>query len=371
MIYPKFSIIIPCYNQEEFIHECYISIVSQSYRNWEAIFINDGSTDNTETLLQRIKQFDERVTIVSKPNGGLSSARNAGIEIANSHFVIFLDADDMLLPNCLKKIKYHIFKKPETKFIQYGYRHISQDDRNVYNVVIPKISGNLLPHILYNNIGPVHSVCIEKNTLKDIGFFDEKLKSCEDWDLWIRTAFNNISLDILSESLVDYRMNDNSMSRNSFVLYNAMEQVTISAHRKYIENLNDSKLKNLNELFIKGLKQKLCICLGVAIIQNKISDAVNLFVSKTKENHLSFNYLDFTPMRSYLTFRYKTSNEDLKIIFDDYKKKFELFFREIGYSKQEIKKCIWAVFSKHYYIYYTNKLGYCGKVLYKFKLQLV
>ena len=109
----KFSIIIPCYNQANFLNECYISILSQLYENWEAIFINDGSTDETEQVLKRLSNYDSKVKIYSKENGGLSSARNFGINKATGDYFLFLDCDDMLLPNCLSRIQHEIETKQD------------------------------------------------------------------------------------------------------------------------------------------------------------------------------------------------------------------------------------------------------------------
>ena len=175
-------------NQDNFIYECYISILSQFYKNWEAIFINDGSTDDTEQILKRISNYDSKVKIYSKENGGLSSARNFGIQKTTGDYLLFLDCDDLLLPNCLSKIQSEIEISSNLHLIQFGYRHICQEGTIVHRVVIPEENKKLFPDILYNNLGPVHSFCVKKNIVLDTGLFDETLKSCEDWDFWLQVS---------------------------------------------------------------------------------------------------------------------------------------------------------------------------------------
>lgn len=91
---PKISVIVPVYNVEDYVCACIDSILQQTYQNLEIILVIDGSTDGSERLCRNYK--DERIRIVSKENGGLSSARNAGIEVATGAFFSFIDSDDYI-----------------------------------------------------------------------------------------------------------------------------------------------------------------------------------------------------------------------------------------------------------------------------------
>ncbi len=365
----KFSVVIPCYNQAKYLRDCYLSLISQRHRNWEAIIINDGSTDETETVINQITRFDKRVQTFIQPNGGLSSARNLGIKNITGDYVIFLDADDMLLPDCLSHIQNEILKNPTVQLLQVGYRHISQNGNAVYQIVNPIAKKYLFPEILFNNIGPVHSLCIEHTLLQKIGYFDETLKSCEDWDYWIRVSFVHNEITTIQEPLVDYRMNNNSMSRNSFTLYNAMKKVLIRGKNLYMKNYLHTNKIDIESTFKNSLKNKLAICLGVGILQNKIEETTSLFEEETKKNNLHFIPSDFKLMSSYLTFRYQDLDDDVIKILKNYKPQYVHFFQKIGYTKTIIRQCIWAIFSKHYHIYYRKKLGYLGILLHKLKAQ--
>lgn len=99
---PLISIIIPVYNVEKYLRECLDSVLNQTLTNFEAICINDGSTDSSQAILDEYAQKDNRIKIISKINGGLSSARNVGINNANGEYITFLDSDDYLTSDALK-----------------------------------------------------------------------------------------------------------------------------------------------------------------------------------------------------------------------------------------------------------------------------
>lgn len=97
------SIVVPCYNQARFLDEALNSVLCQSYAHWECIIVNDGSPDNTREVVEEWLKRDSRFIYIEKENGGLSSARNRGLEIAKGNYIQFLDADDLLCCNKLQK----------------------------------------------------------------------------------------------------------------------------------------------------------------------------------------------------------------------------------------------------------------------------
>lgn len=101
---PKISVIVPVYNAEKYIIECIESVISQSFTDWELLLINDGSTDNTSNIIDEYELKDSRVKSFHFENEGLSVARNRGIDRACGNFIIFLDADDTLLPDSINKL---------------------------------------------------------------------------------------------------------------------------------------------------------------------------------------------------------------------------------------------------------------------------
>lgn len=98
------SVIIPAYNAQAYLRECLESVLAQSFSDWEAIIVNDGSTDSTCDIAAGFTARDSRFRLVSTPNGGLSSARNAGIAVARGQWLTYLDSDDTLYPDALAKL---------------------------------------------------------------------------------------------------------------------------------------------------------------------------------------------------------------------------------------------------------------------------
>jgi geranylgeranyl pyrophosphate synthase len=99
----KVSVIVPIYNVEKYLEKCLISITHQSYKDIEIILVNDGSTDGSLSICQKYEKIDTRIHLINKSNGGLSSARNAGIDFSSGEYLVFIDSDDFIH---LKMIEY-------------------------------------------------------------------------------------------------------------------------------------------------------------------------------------------------------------------------------------------------------------------------
>lgn len=142
---PKVSIILPCYNVEQYIHNIYENIVQSSYDNYEMIFVNDGSLDNTVQEIQKIQKMnDSRVVLIDKENGGVSSARNEGIKSATGKYVLFIDPDDEISLNLMTEVVNNA-EATSSEFVIYGYRREDID--------CPESSEDVLPrqNYEYNN----------------------------------------------------------------------------------------------------------------------------------------------------------------------------------------------------------------------------
>lgn len=116
---PLLSVIVPIYNTAEFLPECLDSILNQTYQNLEVICINDGSTDNSLSLLDEYASKDSRIIIINKPNGGSSSARNAGIDIAKGDYITFVDSDDVVQLDTYEKNIQYFIEDDELEMIIY------------------------------------------------------------------------------------------------------------------------------------------------------------------------------------------------------------------------------------------------------------
>ena len=120
------SVIVPCYNVEKYLKRCLDSIINQTYKNLEIICVNDGSTDNTLSILEEYAQRDNRVKVVNKKNGGLSSARNAGLDVASCEYITFVDSDDWLELETYEIAMKEM--KDDIDFVKWGVKLVNEDD---------------------------------------------------------------------------------------------------------------------------------------------------------------------------------------------------------------------------------------------------
>ena len=122
-----FSVIIPVFNAEKTIIRCINSVKNQTFTNFEAILVNDGSSDHSEELCREYVKSDARFRCFSKPNGGVSSARNFGIEVAKGEYLVFLDSDDTYAPNYLEIMYQLVVQFPDCDHFWCGYKSIMPD----------------------------------------------------------------------------------------------------------------------------------------------------------------------------------------------------------------------------------------------------
>lgn len=126
------SVIIPIYNVEKYLKKCIDSIINQTYKNLEIILVDDGSPDNCGKICDEYAKKDQRIRVIHKKNGGLSDARNAGIDIAKGKYIAFVDSDDYVEKEYIE-IMYKELKKNNVKIVQCGINKISDNEEIIDN----------------------------------------------------------------------------------------------------------------------------------------------------------------------------------------------------------------------------------------------
>ena len=117
---PTISIIIPVYNVEKYLRRCLDSVLAQTFTDWQAICVNDGSPDNCDKILAEYAARDKRIVVVDKENGGLSDARNVGMKYAAGEYIMFLDSDDFIHPQTME-IAYYMAQRDDTDIVSFSY----------------------------------------------------------------------------------------------------------------------------------------------------------------------------------------------------------------------------------------------------------
>lgn len=206
---PLVSVVIPCYNQGEFLAEAIESVLAQSYANWQCIVVDDGSTDHTAAVIDKYLSTDERIKAIRKKNGGLSSARNDGIALAHGEFILPLDADDKIGSEYLSRAV-DILKK-DTK-IKILYSEVEFFGSASGRRVVSDYSLKLLATT--NMI--VCSAFFKRDDWARIGGYDPEMKyGLEDWEFWIHLMKSGdgsvYKLDYVG---FYYRIKENSMFKS-------------------------------------------------------------------------------------------------------------------------------------------------------------
>lgn len=221
---PLISVVVPCYKQAHFLADSIGSLTAQTYPHWEAVVVDDGSPDNVQAVCEQLHSVEPRVRYFRKTNGGLSSARNAGIERARGQLVQFLDADDLLLPG---KFAQHVEAHrslPGMSVSYTDYWHGLEDDP-MKRAPIHKADVRLSPLSPLLDLAtrwehflsiPIHAAIVPQALLAELGpqAFDSNLPNHEDWDFWMRLATRAATFHFINEELAVYRVSESSMSRD-------------------------------------------------------------------------------------------------------------------------------------------------------------
>ena len=198
------SVVIPTYNRAHFIVDAIESVLNQSYPSIEILIIDDGSTDDTDKVLEN---YNDKITLIKQANQGVSSARNNGISHANGDYVAFLDSDDIWAEDKITK-QINIFNEyPRTGLVTGGWFFINSKgevvgSQNAENTFISK------EYIeIYNACGSPSNCLIKKSVLDEVGHFDVNLSCSEDRELFMRIAQISELRSVL-EPTVYMRMHD-------------------------------------------------------------------------------------------------------------------------------------------------------------------
>lgn len=206
------TVVIPAYNAEDTIRATISSIETQTVANWHAIVVNDGSTDATEEIVSSLAAQDPRISCVASLSSGVAGARNTGIAEATTNVVSFLDADDLLDPEFLERMLPPL-EDPSVTATYCGWQRLAPDG-TVEDGPCPDVDGDLFDLFAAACVFPPHACVVRRDVLIEVGGFDERPSTTEDWDLWLKIARTGARFVRVHESLVRYRMRAGSRSRD-------------------------------------------------------------------------------------------------------------------------------------------------------------
>ena len=205
------SVVIPARNAAETLAEAIESLQAQTLTGWEAVVVEDGSTDETAELARALARTDSRIVVVDGAGRGVSAARNAGIERARYPLLAFLDADDLIRPTLYEHATARLERDAALAGVHCGWARLAPGGE-IVDAVPAKIEGDLFTEFARHCLFPIHACVVRTDLVRSAGAFDERLTTCEDWDLWLRVTRYGRPFAAIQAVLALYRMRPRSAS---------------------------------------------------------------------------------------------------------------------------------------------------------------
>jgi len=273
------TVIIPCYNDGKYIVEALNSIRNQTLKAEKIIIIDDGSDNETKTILKNIKA--ENVEVVCQENKGVCVARNIGVDLAKTDYILNLDADDYFEPTFLEKAVNVLNNNSHIGVVGCYYKILNNDRLNL-NIVKP--IGGTVKNLLANN-NAMNCSLYRKICWSKVSGYDENMKDgYEDWDFWMSILKHNWDMHILKEPLFVYRIKKNSRDIVAFkehhmklklYLFEKHKQVYLDNFESYFNQVTyinyKLKLKNLESTNTKASKIGNTILAPLKFLKMKIN----------------------------------------------------------------------------------------------------
>ncbi|RZJ52710.1 MAG: glycosyltransferase [Flavobacterium sp.] len=260
---PDISIIMPAFNAEIFITESIESIINQTYKNWELIIVDDGSTDKTAEIIKTFRNLDDRIKYIYQENGKQGKARNLGIKDSKGHYIAFLDADDIWTDDKLAIELDEINKQKNVDLIFSQGFNLSENEISECNLLVKEIwDTDDFEKFLDHNQIPILSVLVKKEALTAVKNFTEKseIQNAEDYHLWLKLLLSGSKFKSIPNRLFYYRIHSNQSTFQNTNLDIPIFNVLIDIYY-FTNNLNEKKalINKLKWLLFKNSVHEKCI----------------------------------------------------------------------------------------------------------------
>ena len=232
--HPLVSVIIPCFDFGRSLPEAFESIFSQNYPNIEIVVIDDGSTDDTRQIVEKYRD----VKYVYQTNQGLSAARNAGIKNSGGDFLVFLDADDLLLPEAITTNLSYLRQNGALAFVSGAHERVFTEDGRIEEA-FQEMSPDHYCHLLFGNYIAMHASVMYRRWIFDKVLYDISLKACEDYDVYLKIARRS-PIGQHNTKIASYRIHNLSMSKNYRLMLTAGLGV-LDSQTKYLRTKAERK----------------------------------------------------------------------------------------------------------------------------------
>ena len=227
---PTVSVIIHTYNNEKFIAETVASVLNQTYKDYEIIVVDDGSVDGTRDVLM---PYMQKIRYHYKENGGIASAKNAGIGLSQAEFVAFLDHDDLWVPDKLQLQMEHFNENPQIGLVYAKYTSF-RDGEELRTKPEKGYSGWIFKELLAKSFIQTSTVVVKRECLDAVGPYDETFSLGDEYDMFLRIA-RKFQCGFVDKGLTRYRVHDTNASNNDFLFDNE----NLGVYKKIYNNFTD------------------------------------------------------------------------------------------------------------------------------------
>ncbi|MGP4843261.1 glycosyltransferase family 2 protein [Marinobacter sp. 1Y8] len=230
------SIVTPTYNREAFLGEAIQSVIDQTYEHFELIIVDDGSTDESEALVQRYVQEDSRIRYFKQHNQGQSVARNRGVQESRGEFVCFLDSDNKWFPDKLEVSVKAFADNPSVDIVYGDNVTISETGAETSRSNMPRHSGRITGRLLADNFISMNTTMVRKHCFDKLGAFNERDRLAEDYELWLRLS-TEFRFLYIPHYFGYYRVMDDQISTDKEARFSANERIVLAFLQQFPEAL--------------------------------------------------------------------------------------------------------------------------------------
>jgi glycosyltransferase involved in cell wall biosynthesis len=213
------SIVIPAYNAAPYFRQTLTALVAQTYADWEAIIIDDGSWDETAAIAVEFAQQDSRIRVIRQSNQGGCQARNRGLQQAYFDWVVFLDADDWWEPSYLEIMMAQLAADPSWDGVRCDWHRVNADGQDVLEAFTVSPIADAFHDCVLGCGWQIDTCIVRRSLVQAIGGFDPAQKASQDWDLWQRIARTGARFAVVNQTLSYYRTVASSVSSQGLRLF--------------------------------------------------------------------------------------------------------------------------------------------------------
>lgn len=298
---PLISVIIPVYNVEKYLRKCLDSILAQTHKNWEAILVDDGSPDNCGSICDEYAAKDKRFKVIHQPNGGVSVARQTGLDNSRGEYVIHCDPDDWIEPNMLEEMSNCATENNADMVIcNFIVEEAGRTEYIVQDLQNPTTAKYVQQKIINQQLhGSCWNKLIRRDLIRTIAFHPKDISICEDELFNIRVLCNDIKVIYLPGFFYHYNINNTSIYQSPNLKAILSRKIVISECEKIVRK------ENFNNLY--AMKKSLITSLFLSKHFNELKNTYKEIHQEIIESHRKYNF--FNPLAFFVARAIKGSPE--------------------------------------------------------------